>query len=215
MISGRLEKLFSEGYAEGWAFNSQSPHRPLSVEIRVSDGTVVAQGLANIYREDLASARLGLGWCAFRLRLAQPASELSLGALALHDKVSGLRIDFAAQMPCFPGNPHAGSRAEQVASFDPFVLSRISQLHACEDLFQQCLRARGPAAFVRTTYMYLLGRSADPESLELDAGLLEQGRLAPLQLMELIADTKEYRARPRELAAPNAPGFPFVEADDA
>jgi hypothetical protein len=77
------------------------------------------------------------------------------------------------------------------------------------------LRARGAAGFVRTAYIYLLGRSADPESLALHSGMLDEGRLAPLQLMEMIAETKEYRARPRELAAPNAPGFPFVEATNA
>jgi hypothetical protein len=215
MKSGRLERLFSEGYVEGWAFDQQSPHRPLVVDIRAGEKTVVAQGLANIYREDLENERLGLGWCAFRLRLTEPATELIRDQLTLYDNVSGLRMNVSTTMLYVLGNPYVGSHPENVATFDPFVTARISQLRACEDLFAHCLRSRGAAVFVRTAYIYMLGRSADLESLAIHTEMVAKGSLTPLRLLEVIAETTEYRAGLRELAAPNAPGFPFVEATNA
>jgi len=215
MITGRLERLFAGGYVEGWANESRAPERPLAVEIRAGDGTVVAEGLANLYREDLANAREGLGWCAFRLRLARSAAEFRRGLLALHEKASGFRIDFAVGIPFVAGNVHDESRDGDIAGFDPFVISQLSQLRACEELFARFVRAKSASDFVRVAYMYMLGRAADPETLALHAEMLAKGKLAPLRLLQMISETTEFRARPRELAAPNAPGFPFVEATHA
>ena len=214
MISGRLERLYAGGYVEGWAFESLAPERALVVDIRVAGVQVVAEGLAHLYREDLAKARQGLGWCAFRLRLARPAVELRRGLIALHEKLSGVRVDFAVEIPFVSGDV-GGDLGKDVGGFDPFVIQEISQLRACDDLVARYVRSKGASGFVRTAYVYLLGRHADPESLALHAEMLRKGKLAPLQLLEMITETAEFRGRPRELAAPNAPGFPFVEPTDA
>jgi len=215
MISGRLERLYSEGYFEGWAFDQEAPERPLRIEIRAADGRVVAEGLANLYRDDLANARQGLGWCAFRLRFAEPARELRRSVLALHDGASGFRIHFALQVPFIAGDGPTWSPGEDAAGFDPFVIERPSQLRACQGLFARFVRARGANAFVRAAYIYMLGRRADPETLAIHSEMLRKGSLTPFRLLEMIAETAEFRARPRALAAPNAPGFPFVEAANA
>jgi hypothetical protein len=215
MISGRLEKLFSGGYVEGWAFDSQAPERPLVIDVRTGAGGVIAQGLANLFRDDLADRGEGLGWCAFRLRLAKPAAEFMRHPLALHDKDSGFRIDFAAEIPFIDGDVLTGNLGWNVAGSDPFVIGSISQLRACEDQFARFVRTKGVNAFVRAAYIYALGRLADPESLAIHGDMMRNGRLAPFRLLKMIADTKEFRSRPRELAAPNAPGFPFIEAAHA
>ena len=212
MISGRLERLFSGEYIEGWAVDSLAPERPLAIHVRARDGKIVAEGLANLYREDLAKAACGLGWCGFRLLVAPPTGDLMRGLLTLHDKTSGIRIDFAVELPFVADNGLANKNSQNGADFDPFVILRISQLRACDDLFARFVRSRGAAAFVRTAYVYMLGRQADPEALALHAEMLSTGMLAPFRLLEMIADSKEFSARPRTLAAPNAPGFPFVEA---
>lgn len=212
MIIGRLERLFSGTYVEGWASETEAPGRALAIEIRTDDGSVVAEGLANLYREDLANAPEGLGWCAFRLRLARPAAEFRRSPLALHEKGSGYRVDVVVGLPLIAGNVQDAGLGADIAGFDPFVIAQISQLRACEDLFARFVRSKSASAFVRMAYIYMLGRPADPETLALHAEMLAKGQLAPLRLLRMIAETREFRARPRELAAPNAPGFPFVEA---
>jgi len=211
MITGRLERLTAGGYAEGWAFESLSPERPLTVDIRVGAGDIVAEGLANLYRDDLANARLGLGWCAFRLRLAPPSPDhRDDQPLALHDKGSGRRIDFALDIPVVSGDGFE-DLGQDVVGFNPFVIEDISQLRACEELFARFIRTKGASGFVRAASMYVLGRHAGRESLALDAEMLRKGKVTAIQLLEMLTETAEYRVRPTKLAAPNAPGFPFVE----
>jgi autotransporter-associated beta strand protein len=52
----------------GWAQNIEHPSMPVCLDV-VIDGIVVAQTLANIYREDLAIAGIGMGAHAFKVAM--------------------------------------------------------------------------------------------------------------------------------------------------
>ena len=100
-------------------------------------------------------------------------------------------------------------------TFDPFAIDRIEQLAGVADIFDAYVRSRGAAAFVATAYVYTLGRVADAEAVALYGKMLRERSLTPFGLIELLADGKEFKFRPRQPAAPIAPSFPFVEGGDA
>lgn len=204
MIQGRLERLLSHGFLEGWACDGLEPHRPVTVEARAEDGEIVAAGLANLFSDDLASDDIGLGWCAFSLKLSQPVETFRHGGLSLIAGPGRQQLDFADGLPLV----HSQSEA---SSMDPFSLTDIRQLRACGALFDSFLRIAGPRVFARTAYIYVFDRPADPESLALHSALIEKGALTPYRLLTLLVDSAEYRREPRRLAAPTTPEFPFAE----
>ena len=95
---------------------------------------------------------------------------------------------------------------------DPTVISGLQQLSGCGALFDQFLAANGPTEFVRAAYIYVLNRPADPSGLQNYATLLAGGETTPLGLLSTLADSEEFRSRPRRLAAPKTPNFPFLTA---
>lgn len=57
-----------EGTAYGWAWVASMGNKPVTVQI-LANGKIVAQGLADMERGDLASAGIGNGKHAFAIRL--------------------------------------------------------------------------------------------------------------------------------------------------
>lgn len=209
MIKGRIERLNSDGFVEGFAWDTSAPERMLHVHARATDGETVAEGLAHLYRDDLAEVRVGLGWCGFRLRLRRPATDFQRSGLALYESSSGARLDLADQIPIADGEAPAPSLSV-IGGYDPFSCDAVSALRACDGLFDRHIQANGARAFVRAAYLYLLDRRADPETLALNLALLERGALTPFGLIELLADSAEFRSEPRRMAGPKAPEFPFT-----
>lgn len=68
MLHGHLDAI-TDGYAEGWVFDSLHPERRLNVEI-LNGERVVARGTADQFREDLKKAGIGDGCYKFSLRLS-------------------------------------------------------------------------------------------------------------------------------------------------
>jgi tetratricopeptide (TPR) repeat protein len=60
----------ADAKATGWAFCPDLPDQPLTVEI-LRDATVIAAGLANVFREDLLEAGAGDGHHAFSIPIDQ------------------------------------------------------------------------------------------------------------------------------------------------
>lgn len=204
MIRGRLERLYSAGFVEGWAHDVSAPQRLQRVEMRSTDGEVLGGGLAFLFRDDLADQEIGFGWCGFRLRLMRPPEAVRSG-LVLLDPTSGTRIDAAKLAP-------VAQEAEQPGEFDPFAATSMAPLRACAAIFDQYLRNVGPQAFVRTAHRYVLGRRAEPETIALDSILLESGAMSPLQLLERLAESVEFKLEPRPIPGPWASDFPFFGA---
>lgn len=68
LLQGHFD-LISDGFAEGWTFNSARPEDRLTVEILEGD-RVVARGVADLPREDLEKAGIGDGRHHFKLQLS-------------------------------------------------------------------------------------------------------------------------------------------------
>ncbi|OGS95975.1 MAG: hypothetical protein A3H31_03240 [Gallionellales bacterium RIFCSPLOWO2_02_FULL_57_47] len=73
--------LYQDGYFRGWALDRNRPLRKLSIEIS-QVGQVIAYGIADQFRRDLAEAEIGDGCCAFILK-ADVGPTLEGGAITL------------------------------------------------------------------------------------------------------------------------------------
>lgn len=208
-LRGYLDALTSSGYFEGWALDDGRPLRALPVAVR-RDGEVIARGVAHRFRRDLMESGCGTGWCAFRLRALVPAGDLPHTVLTLVAADSGAELHVNPTISCIQDEEKAVDSVESVCALDPTVLAGVWQLRACERLLMGFVRRHGVDQFVRTAYIYVLGRPAD------DGGLAQYGRairltsLSPVGVLEALADSDEFRAQARPLAAPNVLGFPFA-----
>ncbi len=73
---------YDSGYIFGWAYNVAAPGLRVRVQV-ISGGSVVAQGLADRFREDLLEAALGDGYYSFHLPLLTIQRLGSKGGLSL------------------------------------------------------------------------------------------------------------------------------------
>jgi hypothetical protein len=206
---GYLDAITSSGYVEGWAFNKINPSRPCHVSVRDESGVEVASGLAHRYRDDLASAGIGFGWCAFRLRSAVSSLRLQRMLLTLHDRDADTCLHGPEKATYLQDSDPPIRTTEELVETDPTLLREIRQLRACDPLFNTFIKARGVSAFVRAAYVYVLGRAADETGLALYGGLIRKAVIPPFELLEILSDSEEFRARPRMLGAPNTPTCPF------
>jgi len=207
-LTGHLDVVVSSGFLEGWATDINAPSAPLIVSVR-KDEKEVAWGFANLYREDLAQARCGTGWCAFRLRSALPPGQLRGTPLSLIDRQTGAIIhEPAATRLVMDGDPVIGSIAE-LLSKDPTILTDISQLRACEPMFEKFIAAHGAARFVATAYGYVLQRPPDDEGLALYTDHLNSNTLTGFLTIAALAESTEYLDRRPQLSAPVTTSFPF------
>jgi hypothetical protein len=112
-----------------------------------------------------------------------------------------VRVREDLDMPC-------ATVKEAVAS-DPTVLTSLNQLRGCQTLMGQFVTRRGVGEFVRAAYVYVLGRPVDAPALASYGRMLRTGAITPFGLLTVLADSDEFRSRPRLMASPNSPGFVF------
>jgi hypothetical protein len=210
MFRGRIDSVTKKGFAEGWACDDARPDLALIVSIHRDDGAELGRGIAWAFRKDLADHGLRHGWCAFRLRLSEGPDALRGTRLILRDAASGAqihasdswRVPDVTEAPC--------TTLPQVVAQDPTVLRGLHQLAGCGALFAAFIARHGTAEFVRAAHGYLLGRAPDHATLESHEGLLRMGAVTPFGLLMLLAETEAFRASPRLLPSPAAPGFVFT-----
>lgn len=209
LFKGNIDNITTSGFIYGWAFDEDAPHRPVRVRIATDQGADVALGYAHHFREDLADVGYGYGWCAFRLRLLRSLSAVRRSTLTL---CAGLNGDFVMRLPAVQIVEEAEVKCltvDDVLLHDPTALTSIKQLRGCEKLLTTFIARHGVAEFVRGTYVYVLARPADDEGLASYSRLIRSGAMSPFGLIAALADSEEFRSRPRFLAPPNTPGFAF------
>jgi len=209
MVRGWLDELTSAGHVTGWAVDTAALDRALPIAILDAAGQEIAWGLAHRYRADLADAGIGTGWCGFRVRLSVPTRGLRRRALSLADRATGTRLHHADPPRYTEEVDTPIAAVDDLVGADPTLIGDITQLRGCEPLFSAYIKARGVNAFIRAAYVYALGRPADEAGLARYGGLIRQATLLGYDLLAILADSDEFRARPRALAAPNMPSFPF------
>ncbi len=207
-LRGHLDSVTSSGFAEGWAFNADQPLRQLLISV-TRKGNEIAYGLAHLYREDLAEAGCGTGWCAFRVRLSVPVKTARAAPLNLVDRQSGVLIHTQPQPNALTDTPGDIKSVEQLVASDPTLVGPLARLGGCNPIFNQFIQRKGVEMFVRAAYVYVLSRPADADGIANYTHLLQQSAIEPIGLLALLADSDEFRARPRALGAPNSPAFPF------
>ena len=210
MLRGHLDAVTQGGFAEGWAFDNTRPDLALIVSIHREDGAELGRGFAWAFRKDLAEAGLRHGWCAFRLRLSEGAEALRGTRLILRDAASGAQIHASDSWRVHGSVGAPCTTLPQVVAQDPTVLRGLHQLAGCGALFAGFVARHGPAEFVRAAHGYLLGRAPDQATLETHETLLRMGAVTPFGLLMLLAETEAFRASPRLLPSPAAPGFVFT-----
>ncbi len=209
MLKGHLDAMKSSGYIEGWAYDTENILRPVEVSVSTASESEIAWGLAQRFRDDLVTAGIGVGWCAFRIRAGTSVRRLRDAALTLRDRNSGVELHRITTPPYFDDVDFAVTSTEELVRSDPTVISDIMQLRGCSKVFSAFVKTRGVAAFIRTVYVYVLARPVDETGLALYGGLIRRGALDPFELITILADSDEFRSKPRSLNAPNSPTFPF------
>jgi hypothetical protein len=210
MLHGNLDVLVSAGYFEGWAYDDQALAEPILVSVVDGDDLEVASGLAHLYRPDLVTAKCGLGWCHFRLKTEEPVSKLRKSSFRLLERTSGQTLCSLDRITYLEASDISFHSVEAVSESDPTIVRFIDELSGCEALLDKFIKTRGVDAFVRTAYVYVLGRPADAEGLALYGKLIRRTSISPFTMMQTLASSTEFHSRPRSLVAPNMVGFPFV-----
>jgi hypothetical protein len=208
VLQGHLDAITSSGYVEGWAYDPNDPLRPLVVSV-LTGGKELGQGIANLYRWDLVDAGCGTGWCAFRLRLSEPVGNVIRQTLILSEMSSRMEIYRTSYIPKAEDNEIYPSVLEEVLLSDPTLVHSINQLRGCSKILSDFIDAAGLDAFVRTAYIYILGRPVDASSLASDLVRLQIGAISPYEFLKALYDCEEFRSVPKLLIAPTEPGFAF------
>jgi hypothetical protein len=209
VLRGHIDALTTVDFVEGWACDTDGGRPGLHVEVVASEDGPVAEGFANLFRADLAEAAIGFGWCAFRLRLRLYYKGLVRQALTLRDAATGAvlhatencRVREDLDLPC--------ATVQEAIASDPTVLTALNQLRGCQALLAQFVTRRGVGEFVRAAYVYVLGRPVEPAALAAYGRMLRTGAITPFGLLTVLADSDEFRSRPRLMASPNSTGFVF------
>lgn len=93
VIEGLIE-LISNCRISGWVWNRNDPSTRQSVVIR-TDGQVLAESEANVFRTDLVAAGIGDGCYSFDLLLEKPISDTTLGYIDVAIKGTGQLVPIA------------------------------------------------------------------------------------------------------------------------
>jgi hypothetical protein len=207
VLKGHIDALTTADFIEGWAVDDSRPG--LHVEVIASEDGRAAEGRAHLFRGDLADAKLGLGWCAFRLRVQPYANTLRRQVLTLRDVETETVLHVVESCPMRDDLDVPCTTVQEAIASDPTVISSLAQLRGCEGLLASFVTRRGVGEFVRGAYVYVLGRPVDQTALASYGRMLRTGAITPFGLLSVLADSDEFRARPRQLASPNATGFVF------
>jgi hypothetical protein len=208
MLVGHLDPVTSSGYVEGWAYDANDPLRALVVAV-LTRGEELSRGIANRYRWDLASAGCGTGWCAFRLRIPVAASKVCGQSLILSDVPSKMEICRTRSILMLEDNHVEPSGVEEVTLSDPTLVHSIEQLRGCDGVLAGFIDAVGLDRFIRTAFIYILGRPVDASSMVFWLNGLQGKSTSPYELLLSLHGSEEFRSAPRLLIAPSEPGFPF------
>jgi hypothetical protein len=201
MPRGHLDWVDRCGLIVGWAY-------AMLVSVVDAENFEIAAGLAHHYRQDLAKEGFARGWCHFRLRTRKPIDAIRGQPLRLIDKTTNEVLNGPRVVTYLETPEPFFDNVEQLIAGDPTVLQSSDQIEACEADLQAFAASRGVEAFVRTAYVYVLGR-VDHKGLALHKRLVTEGRLFPSAMIRLLADSAEFRTSGRRLAAPNSSDFPF------
>ncbi len=208
-MRGFLDSVTDTGYFEGWAFDPARPLYALRVGIK-ADGQWIAEGRAHRFRRDLMEAECGTGWCAFRLRQSDSARVVDKAVLTLVDVETGAVLHENPYVAAISDPPIWDDSVAALCARDPTLIQEVWQLRGCNRHFNQFISEKGTDCFVRTAYLYVLGRSANEQELAQYETQLRLATITPVGILEALSVCDKPQANRGSLAAPNARAFPFA-----
>lgn len=208
-MRGYLDNLTSSHYLEGWAVDDAQPVKALTVSV-LCQGQEIAWGLAHRFRKDLMDSGVGTGWCAFRLKVEGSIDALPRSELKLMVRGTDTVLHVNPSISCIEDRDSGPISVEALILEDPTVVHEIWQLRGCEYVARNYIKRRGVEEFVRTAYLYVLGRPADVTGMDAYVKSIREGTLSAVQVIEGLADSDEFRRASRGLTAPCDRGFPFI-----
>ena len=211
MPRGYIDSLTASGHVEGWALDETRLLEPLAVAVLAAGGEEIASGHADLWREDLAQAGVGYGWCAFRLAMTLSPETAGDQRLRLVEVGTG-DVLFEGAVALRDSGPHEIDDIDALIAADPTVMPSIEMLESLSPVLDAFVAARGVEAFVGAAYLYVLGRRVDPSGLASFSRLIRTKRLTPYGALLSIVEGPEFPERGRRLIPPNRPGFPFLAA---
>jgi hypothetical protein len=211
MPHGHIDTVDRCGLIAGWAYDETRPFDVMLISIVDPDDFEIAAGLAHHYRQDLAKEGFAHGWCHFRLRSNKPIEAVRGQPLRLIDSTTNEVLHGPRVVNYIESQEPFFDSVGQLIEGDPTVLRSTDQIEACEEDLKAFAASRGVEAFVRTAYVYVLGR-VDHTRLALHKQLVDEGRLSPYAMIRLLAESAEFRTSGRRLPAPNDLNFPFRPA---
>ena len=209
MLTGYLDAVTSSGHIAGWAYDTDRPFPCLRVAILTDDGREIGRGLACGFRVDLMMAGMAGGWCAFKVKLGEsPTGIRSFGLMAL-DREANASLIARQSVPYVVQEETPIRSIPDLIADDPTQMTSLDQLSGCDDIFKQYIKDYGIDTFVRTAYLYVLARPADPAGLATFRKLLKAGNVTPYGLLVAMSNSDEYRSKAPQHCAPTMPAFPF------
>ena len=207
-VRGFLDSHTHGGYFEGWAFDPARPLHALSVAV-MADEKCVAQGRAHLFRRDLMEAKCGTGWCAIRLRQDMSVELPDSPIFTLVECESGRILHENRYLAAISDPKRNEETIEAFCASDPTLISAVWQLRGCEGEFTGFIKKHGVDYFLRTAYIYVLGRPADEDGIIQYGRMLRLSKVTAIEIIEALASSEEYKSTRRELVCPNSREFPF------
>ncbi len=208
---GSIDGIAADGTIAGWAWLPGCTQR-CHVRILDSDGSVLGEALADVFRSDLLRAGMGLGHCGFfasvrrklppgprALRLVEPRLDRPIGREVLVD-VPAPRPGAAPSVYVRPSARPAWRDEEVLAYLGQFELERHRQ-------------RMGTVRFVDVVFRYILNRWADDGGLSRYSEALDAGELTCEQVFAILLACEERKAIATPLPAPHDYRFPFGSPD--
>lgn len=202
---GGIDGISPDGHIMGWAWQPGSAERS-HIKIIMGD-EILAEALADWFREDLLRAGMGLGHCAF---FARPHVRLEPGEYLLElvdarlDVVIGPPGGRLVIVPDEDADEATLDFSPRVAWNDDEVLEALEHF----DLTRQW-ETLGTARFVDAVFRFVLGRWADDDGMQGYVRALETGELAPEEFFRIILSSDERQAMRTPLPSPFDYRFPF------
>ncbi|WP_093565602.1 DUF4214 domain-containing protein [Methylobacterium sp. 174MFSha1.1] len=208
MLCGKLTVVHGGVRLLGWACDTNKPSHPLTIAV-TSEGKMVARAVANQHSNEILQFGAPHAWCSFNALLAIEIKEGFEPYLTLRDYqtsrvLDGMKPILKADLP-----PSEIANIDDLVHSDPTTLRDIAELSTCGAIFEEFVRSEGEESFVAAAYVYILGRPADAGGLKSYSSRLREKKVTSYDLLRALANSNEFKSKPRLLSSPASSGFPF------
>lgn len=211
MLEAHIDTCTTDGFLEGWA-HLEGSNLPAIIEVS-AQGKIIAKAVADEYRWDLLSAKIGHGHYGFRARL-KVTLEPGEHVLQIREARTGLTpqngTEFLVKIP------QTSRKESQRTTVEELMMRRVewTDSDAMENAdalkMEKSCAHMGSERFVDVTYMFTLGRRADPDGLKRYAAALDSGELGAPDVFRILMQCDERRSIPSRLSAPFSEGYPYL-----